>query len=409
MKDCSRPSGLMTMDDALHRLLEAAVPVADKATLPLSMCAERVLAEPVASRVQVPPHDNSAMDGYALCLAELGTKRRLPLGPVVVAGAAPSILPPGHAARIFTGAPIPTGADTVVIQEQVELDGNSVLLPEKLELGKNIRRAGEDVREGAEVLTAGRRLRPQELGQAAAVGATSLTVYRRLKVALLCSGDELAEPGSELAPGQIYDSNGPTLSALLEGLGCDVLGPARLPDRLDATIDGLRAAAETADVVITSGGVSVGAEDHIRPAVEALGQLQLWQIAIKPGKPFAFGFIGDTPLLGLPGNPVSVFVTFLLLARPFLLKRQGRLDLQPPILNVRAGFHWSKPARGRREYLRARLAPAETGSVVEIYPHQGSGVLSSCVWADGLVRLEPGQSVAPGDLVPYLSLAELLA
>ena len=258
------------------------------------------------------------------------------------------------------------------------------------------------------VLEAGRRLRPQELGLAAAVGAAELQVVRRLKVAVLSTGDELVPPGQPLAPGQIHDSNTSTLIGLLTRLGCECLPPLRLPDDAEATREGLSRVAAAADVIISTGGVSVGEEDHVKAAVSALGALDLWRVAIRPGKPFAFGRVGGTPFLGLPGNPVSVFVTCLILARPFLLKRQGCGALEVPALPVRAGFDWPRPDRKRRDYLRARLQVRDGQWQAHIHPQQGSGVLSSCAWADGLVRLEPGQSVRAGDTVPYLSFNDLL-
>jgi len=408
MDDCFVSSDLLSVDEAVGRLLAAVKPITGTETLPLTLALGRVLAEEVTARVDVPGHDNSAMDGYAVRSTDVGAGP-LPVVGIAPAGSAPATLEPRTAMRIFTGAPIPHGADAVVMQEQTELRDGLVSLPNTVRPGQNVRRAGEDVRAGAVVLTPGRRLRPQDLGMAAAVGAGSLTVVRRLRVALLATGDELVAAGNPLQPGQIYDSNGPTLHALLTALGFECLPPVRLPDRRDATIAALETAAADADVIITSGGVSVGDEDHVKPAVAALGRLDLWRVAIKPGKPFAFGFVGDTPFLGLPGNPVSVFVTALLLARPFLLRRAGITDHLDPLLSqVIAGFDWPRPDHKRREYLRARLTMLNGQAVAEIYPHQGSGVLSSCAWADGLVQVEPGQVIRPGDRINYLGFADLL-
>lgn len=410
MNDCCHTAtALLPVEAALERLLAACPPPPETEEVTLADALGRVLAEPVRAQVDVPGHDNSAMDGYAVRRSDLAAARELPLGPVVVAGSAPQALPAGQAARIFTGAPIPAGADAVVMQEQCEARAGSVLLPEDIKSGQNIRRAGEDVRVGSIVLEPSQRLTPQALGLAAAVGVARLRVRRRLRVALLATGDELVPAGQALAPGQIHDSNGPMMAALLAQLGYECVGPDHLADDYAATRDGLAHAATTADVVITTGGVSVGDEDHVKPAVQELGELDLWRVAIKPGKPFAFGRIGATPFLGLPGNPVSVFVTFLILARPFLARQQGLAAQAPGEFRVEAGFEHARPDRKRREYLRVRLRAEGARVVAEAYDHQGSGVLSSTAWADGLVRLEPGQTVTAGEPVPYLPYAQLLA
>jgi molybdopterin molybdotransferase len=325
----------------------------------------------------------------------------------------------GTLARIFTGAPLPEGADTVVMQEQCEPLGKDA--PEELprvkvngpvEPGQWVRRRGEDVQRGSTVLPAGARLSPQALGLAASVGAASLQVVRRPRVALFSTGDELVMPGEPLPPGAIYNSNRFTLRALLEAAGCEVEDLGIVPDQLEATRTALRRAAEGNDLILTSGGVSVGEEDHLKPAVSAEGRLDLWQMAIKPGKPLAFGTVrraagqGDDALfIGLPGNPVSSFVTFLLAVAPVLRAMQGMPAGMPPALQLRAGFDWPKPDK-RREFLRVRVG---AGGELECFPNQSSGVLTSAVWADGLLDNPPGQPIAKGDLVRFLPLAALLA
>ncbi len=405
MTHCSHTPGMIRLDQALERLLQACPDCLEVEFVPVTQALGRVLAEEVASPIAVPAYDNSAMDGYALRVADLAAGRRLPVAQWIPAGKNPEPLASGSVARVFTGAPIPPGADAVVMQERcVEADG-MVELPEGIALGEHIRCAGEDVQVGDVVLQEGVRLRPQDLGMAASVGLAELPVRRRLKVALLTTGDELAQPGEALRPGQIYDSNGPMIAALLAQLGCECIGPRGLPDDAAATRAALAQAAEEADVIVTTGGVSVGEEDHIRPAVEALGSIDMWRVAIKPGKPFAFGRVGDTPLLGLPGNPSSSFVTFLILARPFLCRMQGRHAWAGPEFLLTAAFKHDRPDPKREEFLRARL----TQGVVEIYPHQGSGVLSSAAWAHGLVRVAPGRKIQPRDVVPYIPLSHLLS
>ena len=352
----------LTREVALERILLHARPIAGTETVPLDEGLGRVLAASVASAVDVPGWDNSAMDGYAIRTADLEPAAgRLRVAQRIPAGTAGLPLEPGTAARIFTGAPVPPGADTVVIQEHCERDGDWVLIPADTQAGGNIRRAGEDLRAGAEAIPAGTRLGPQHLGLAACGGAAHLTVYRRLRVAVLASGDELVAPGKPLAPGQIYDSNRFAMNGLLRGLGCDVLDLGLVPDTLEETVDALARAAASADLVLTSGGVSVGEEDHVKPAIAQLGSLDLWSVAVRPGKPLAFGQVGGTPFLGCPGNPVSLFVTFCLFARPLVLRLQGIAgDLAPRAFPVRAGFDWPRPDR-RREFHRARLATGPDG------------------------------------------------
>jgi molybdopterin molybdotransferase len=401
---------LMPVREAIDFLLAAARPVEGIELLPTLEANGRVLAEDQASRLDVPSADNTQMDGYAVRAADCASgSATLTVAQRIPAGTVGSFLAPGTAARIFTGALIPEGADAVVMQEQCELNGDQVSIRHAPQPGEWIRRQGEDVRTGAVILPAGTRLRSQELGLAASVGLAQLPVRRRLRVAVFFTGDELAMPGEALKPGAIYNSNRFTLRGLLENFGCAFTDYGIVPDSLQATRDTLREAARAHDLIITSGGVSVGEEDHIKPAVEAEGRLNMWQIAVKPGKPLAFGEVrregGDSAFfLGLPGNPVSSFVTFLLFVRPFLLRLQGVPgDVAPKAVTMRADFDWSKPDR-RNEFLRARIN--EQGGL-ELFPNQGSGVLTSTVWADGLIDCPPGQAIARGDLVRFLPFAAL--
>jgi molybdopterin molybdotransferase len=346
------------------------------------------------------------MDGYALRAADVpaaGTV--LPVSQRIPAGVVGAALAPGSAARVFTGAQIPAGADVVVMQEQCEALDGAVRINAVPQAGQWIRRRGEDVRAGAAVLERGARLTPQALGMAASVGAATLDVVRRPRVALFSTGDELAMPGQVLKPGAIYNSNRFTLRGLLQAAGCEVTDLGIVPDRLDATRDALRRASQGHDLIVTSGGVSVGEEDHLRPAVQAEGRLELWQIAIKPGKPLAFGTVGGALFIGLPGNPVSSFVTFVLAVRPVLRALQGADPALPAALPVRADFDWPQPDR-RREFLRVRLN--ERGGL-DLFANQSSGVLTSVVWGDGLVDNPPGQAIRAGDAVRFLPMAQLLA
>lgn len=406
---------LLPLDEALARLAEGAAPhrIATTETVPTAQALGRVLAEPVVSGVDVPPADNSSMDGYALRHADLRAGRPLPLAQRIAAGSVGQALQPGTVARIFTGAPIPPGADTVVMQEQCELipgEPSEVHVQGEVRAGQWIRRRGEDVQAGATVLPAGARLTPQAMGLAASVGAARLVVVRRPRVALFSTGDELVMPGEPLPPGAIYNSNRFTLRGLLEAAGCEVDDLGIVPDRLEATRDALRRAAQGSDLILTSGGVSVGEEDHLKPAVQAEGRLDLWQLAIKPGKPLAFGCVrraagGEALFMGLPGNPVSSFVTFLIAVAPVLRVLQGMPGAWPAAWPLVAGFDWPRPDK-RREFLRARLGP---DGRLALFPNQSSGVLTSAVWADGLVDNPAGQAIRAGDTVHFLPLASLIA
>ena len=402
---------LKSLDDALAELLVQATLLTGIETVSVFDADGRVLAQDITSGLQVPPNDNSSMDGYAVRCADvpqagvvLQVTQRIP------AGSTGGAMTPGSAARIFTGAPIPPGADAVVMQEDCEPVGEgSVRVNTVPPSGQWIRRAGEDVTRGAVVLQKGERLTPASLGLAASIGLDQLVVAARPRVALFSTGDELVMPGTvapkDMNPGAIYNSNRFFLRALLQRLGCEVTDLGIVPDRRDATMDALRSAAEHHDLILTSGGVSVGEEDHIKPAVEALGQLDLWQIAIKPGKPFAYGKIGAAHFMGLPGNPVSSFITFLLLVRPFLLKLQGVTDVATLSIAVPAHFTWSR-ADKRREFLRVRRNAA---GGLDLFPNQSSGVLTSAVWGDGVVDNPAGRTIAPGDVVQFIPFAEWLS
>jgi molybdopterin molybdotransferase len=398
---------LLSLDEALARLVEGAARhrITQAESVGSFDALGRVLAADVRSLLDVPPADNTSMDGYAMRAADVvdvGTV--LPVSQRIPAGVVGEPLQPGTAARIFTGAQVPPGADAVVMQEQCEALDGAVRVNAVPQPGQWVRRRGEDVKHGDTVLAAGTRLTPQALGLAASVGAATLTVWRRPRVAVFSTGDELVMPGEPLKPGAIYNSNRFTLRGLLQAAGCEVVDLGIVPDRLDATRDALRRAAAGNDLILTSGGVSVGEEDHLRPAVLAEGTLDLWQIAMKPGKPLAFGHVGQAMFMGLPGNPVSSFVTFLLAVAPVLRTIQGMASATPTGMTLRADFDWPKPDR-RREFLRVRLN-ADGG--LDLFPNQSSGVLTSTVWADGLVDNPAHQAIARGDSVRFLPLDSLL-
>ncbi len=398
-------AGLLSFDDALTRLLGFARPVREIDEVDTFAAAGRVLAASQASPIDLPPMDNSAMDGYAVRVADVAAPgTRLPVSQRIAAGDAARPLAIGTAARIFTGAALPAGADAVVMQEQCEQAGDAVVIHQPPRAGESIRRAGEDIAAGEVVLTAGARLRAQDVALAASVGLARLPVRRRVRVAMFSTGNELVMPGQPLPPGGIYNSNRFMLRALLDGLGCEVTDCGIVADNLAATRQALREAARGHDLILTSGGVSVGEEDHVKPAVEAEGSLDLWKIAMKPGKPLAYGRVGEAAFIGLPGNPVSSFVTFLLMVRPFLLATQGAAITLPQAIVVPAAFDWPRPDR-RREFLRARL---DAEGCVEIFPNQGSAALQSTVWASGLVDVPAGTAVARGDRVRFLPYGDVL-
>jgi len=403
---------LKSLAEALAELLERATPLAGTDTVTTFDADGRVLAQDAVSSLQVPPNDNSSMDGYAVRRADVATAgTALPVSQRIAAGSAGDPLQPGTAARIFTGAPVPEGADAVLMQEDCEAldDGSSVRIHTVPAAGQWIRRAGEDITRGAVVLSAGTRLTPAELGLAASIGLHQLQVARRPRVALFSTGDELVMPGDvppeQMRPGAIYNSNRFFLRAMLLRLGCEVTDLGIVPDRRDATVQALQKASEAHDLILTSGGVSVGEEDHIKPAVESLGTLDLWQIAMKPGKPFAYGRIGSAHFMGLPGNPASSFLTFALLVRPFVLRLQGVQAVAPRALPATAHFAWPRADR-RREFLRVRHNAA---GGLDLFANQSSGVLTSAAWGDGVVDNPAGQTIAPGDTVQFIAFAELLA
>jgi len=401
---------MLTVQQALEVLL-AVAPLTEMETVPTLDANGRILAQTQTSQLNVPPMDNTQMDGYAVRAEDctsgatvLKISQRIPTGYVG------QPLQLGTAARIFTGAMIPPGADAVVMQEACVVDGDMVTINAMPKAGEWIRRTGEDIRAGSTILPAGTRLRAQELGLAASVGLASLPVLRRLRVAVFFTGDELTMPGEPLKPGAIYNSNRFTLRALLENLGCIVTDYGIVPDNLEATRATLRTAASAHDVIVTSGGVSVGEEDHVKPAVEAEGRLNLWQIAMKPGKPLAFGEVrresaaGVAHFLGLPGNPVSSLVTFFLFVRPFLLRLQGVQDVLPKTYPMRADFSWTKADR-RNEFLRAKI---NDNGGLDLFTNQGSAVLTSTVWGDGLIDNPPGQTIVHGDMVRFIPFNNLL-
>jgi molybdopterin molybdotransferase len=396
--------GLLSVDEALEVLLAGARRVAEVEQVATLEATGRVLARAQASTMDVPPMDNSAMDGYAVRTADVRSPdTKLKVAQRIMAGSVGKALEPGTAARIFTGAPIPAGADAIVMQEFCAADGEAVVVKKVPQKDAWIRRRASDIAKGAPVLAAGIRLRPQDTGLAASVGIKTLPLYRRVRMGLFFTGDELVMPGDPLPPGRIYNSNRFTLNGLAATFGCEVRDYGIVPDTLEDTRAVLKRAAAECDVIVTSGGVSVGDADFVKPAVEAEGSLLMWKIAMKPGRPLAFGKVGAAAFIGLPGNPVSSFVTFLIFVRPFLLKTQGIAAVEPRAVAARADFDWAEPD-ARREYLRVKWN-AKGG--LEIYPTQDSAVLTSTAWADGLVDNPPNHAIRRGDTVRFLPYAEL--
>lgn len=397
---------MLSVAEAQAFMLGVARPVADVELVDTMRANGRVLAAAQTSTLNVPERDNTQMDGYAVRASDCASgAASLPVSQRIAAGHVGQPLQPGTAARIFTGALIPDGADCVVMQEQCTVADGVVTVNHVPAAGEWVRRQGEDIRAGGEILGAGRRLRSQEMGLAASVGLAQLPVLRKLRVAVFFTGDELAMPGEPLAPGAVYNSNRFTLRGLLENLGCEITDLGIVPDSLEATKAVLRQAAQGNDLIITSGGVSVGEEDHIKPAVEAEGRLNMWQIAVKPGKPLAFGEVREAFFVGLPGNPVSSFVTFLLFVRPFILRLQGVAgNLAPRSYKLPAAFERLK-ADKRNEFLRAKV---NDEGELELFANQSSGVLTSTVWGDGLIDCPPGLSIARGDMLRFIPFNELL-
>jgi molybdopterin molybdotransferase len=395
---------LLSVDEALEVLLAGAKAVGEIEQVPTLQASGRVLARPLASAMDVPPLDNSAMDGYALRASEVPVpETRLKVAQRIMAGEVGKPLAPGTAARIFTGAPIPQGADSIVMQEFCAVEGDGVVVRKVPKAGEWIRRTGSDVRKGDTIVAAGKRLQPQDTGLAASVGIGTMPVFRRVRLGLFFTGDELVMPGEPLAPGRIYNSNRFTLNGMARAFGCDVRDYGIVPDSLDATRAMLQRASAECDIIVTSGGVSVGEADFVKPAVEAEGSLLMWRISMKPGRPLAFGRVGACAFIGLPGNPVSSFVTFLIFVRPFLLRTQGISEVAPRVTDARADFDWTEPDP-RREFLRAKW---NANGGLDLYPTQDSAVLTSTAWADGLVDNPPNRSIRKGDRVQYLPFAEL--
>ena len=401
---------MITYQEALERILAQARPIAETETIPLMYSTGRVLAEDIASPIDVPCWNNSQMDGYAVRAADLAQASEahpvaLPVSERITAGDVGEPLAVGTAARIFTGAPMPEGADAVVPQEETERAGDTVCFKRPSAPGKWVRVRGSDVAAGSIVMRKGERLTPASIGMVASIGRAYVTVYRKLRVGIFFSGNELVQPGEPLPPGGIYNSNRFMLRSLLVTLGFEAIDLGNVPDSLEATVRAFEHAAESADVIISTGGMSVGEEDHIKPAVERLGRLDVWRLSLKPGKPLAFGEVKGVPFVGLPGNPVSGFVVFLMLARPYLLRRSGLVDVDMRAQHVRADFEWTKVGE-REEFVRVRRNDA---GGLDIYRTQNSQVLSSCAWADGLVDIPAGAKIQKGDIVAYYPFCQFFA
>jgi molybdopterin molybdotransferase len=411
--DCFAFGGpMMSVDEAVGIITARVTPVQETEIVLLVDADGRVLADDVAAPLPLPPFTNSAVDGYAVAAGDLpqGEAQALPIAGRVQAGAAGQAVQPGHAVRIFTGAPMPQGTDTVFMQEDVRIDESGrVILPPGLKAGANVRPAGEDVAAGHVALKAGQRLRPQDIAVAAAFGLTELTVRRRIRVAVFSTGDELVSPGTPRAAAQLYDSNRFMLMAMLKRLGCAVSDLGILRDEPAPLASALKQAATACDLILTTGGVSTGEEDHVKAGVESVGSLVLWRMAIKPGRPVAMGIIDGTPLIGLPGNPVASFVTFVHVVRPTVLALAGASDARLVAMPVRAAFAYRKKL-GRREYVRVRLRHGADGALEAVkFPREGAGLLSSLVETDGLVELgEDVTRVASGDSVGFLGYEKLI-
>ena len=403
---------LLAMDEALDFLLNAVVINTNTHLVSLDNSLYQVLAQDVCSAINVPDFDNSAMDGYAINLKEdqvnISGGVNFEVTDRIPAGSIGNTLAPGCAARIFTGAPIPKGANTVIMQEECEVseDGKSIETWRPLSINENIRPMGNDIQTGDVILRAGMQLKPQDVALAASVGVAELEVFKKLKVGVFFTGDELVEPGNALNMGEIFNSNRYALVALLKQLNCEVINLGNIKDNLDSTCKALETLASDCDLIMTTGGVSVGEEDHVKPAVEKLGKLSLWRIKMKPGKPLAFGNVGKAAFIGLPGNPVSAMVTFFLFARPFIKKMQGVSHYKNQTTQVQCNFDWRRP-RPRREFVRVKLDHSTIPASANLYPKQGSDVLSSVVWADGLVEIPENSTFTQGEVLNYYSLTEL--
>ena len=402
---------LMSADDALSFLIDSASVTAMTEAVSLDDSLDRILASDIHSTINVPGFDNSAMDGYTIALNDTQVaQENLSFDVVdrIAAGSTGNDLKIGNAARIFTGAPIPNGANTVVMQEECTLseDKSQITVKRAINLNENIRPTGNDILKDNVILSSGRQIKPQDISLAASVGVGELVVFKKIKVGVFFTGDELVEPGNPLTPGKIYNSNRYALVALLKQVGCDVINLGNIEDKLDATCEALEALESHCDLIMTTGGVSVGEEDHVKPAVEKLGELNLWKIRMKPGKPLAYGKVKQTPFIGLPGNPVSSFVTFCIFSLPFIKKMQGNSNYESKILKVKTNFD-CKRAKPRREYARVRIDHSTETPLANLFPKQGSDVMSSVVWADGIIEIPENTTFETGTILNYYSMSEL--
>ena len=402
---------LMSADDALSFLIDSASVTAMTEAVSLDDSLDRILASDIHSTINVPGFDNSAMDGYTIALKDSQVaQENLSFDVVdrIAAGSTGNDLKIGNAARIFTGAPIPNGANTVVMQEECTLseDKSQITVKRAINLNENIRPTGNDILKDNVILSSGRQIKPQDISLAASVGVGELVVFKKIKVGVFFTGDELVEPGNPLTPGKIYNSNRYALVALLKQVGCDVINLGNIEDKLDATCEALEALESQCDLIMTTGGVSVGEEDHVKPAVEKLGELNLWKIRMKPGKPLAYGKVKQTPFIGLPGNPVSSFVTFCIFSLPFIKKMQGNSNYESKILKVKTNFD-CKRAKPRREYARVRIDHSTETPLANLFPKQGSDVMSSVVWADGIIEIPENTTFETGTILNYYSMSEL--
>ena len=402
---------LMSADDALSFLIDSASVTAMTEAVSLDDSLGRILASDIHSTINVPGFDNSAMDGYTIALNDNQVaQENLSFDVVdrIAAGSTGNDLKIGNAARIFTGAPIPNGANTVVMQEECTLseDKSQITVKRAINLNENIRPTGNDILKDNVILSSGRQIKPQDISLAASVGVGELVVFKKIKVGVFFTGDELVEPGNPLTPGKIYNSNRYALVALLKQVGCDVINLGNIEDKLDATCEALEALESQCDLIMTTGGVSVGEEDHVKPAVEKLGELNLWKIRMKPGKPLAYGKVKQTPFIGLPGNPVSSFVTFCIFSLPFIKKMQGNSNYESKILKVKTNFD-CKRAKPRREYARVRIDHSTETPLANLFPKQGSDVMSSVVWADGIIEIPENTTFETGTILSYYSMSEL--
>ena len=402
---------LMSADDALSFLIDSAIVTAMTEAVSLDDSLGRILASDIHSTINVPGFDNSAMDGYTIALNDNQVaQENLSFDVVdrIAAGSTGNDLKIGNAARIFTGAPIPNGANTVVMQEECTLseDKSQITVKRAINLNENIRPTGNDILKDNVILSSGRQIKPQDISLAASVGVGELVVFKKIKVGVFFTGDELVEPGNPLTPGKIYNSNRYALVALLKQVGCDVINLGNIEDKLDATCEALEALESQCDLIMTTGGVSVGEEDHVKPAVEKLGELNLWKIRMKPGKPLAYGKVKQTPFIGLPGNPVSSFVTFCIFSLPFIKKMQGNSNYESKILKVKTNFD-CKRAKPRREYARVRIDHSTETPLANLFPKQGSDVMSSVVWADGIIEIPENTTFETGTILNYYSMSEL--